>query len=198
MDFLVNPDIFAWIILPLLIFLARIIDVSLGTIRVIFIARGVRYLAPVIGFFEILIWLVAISQIMTHLNSPIIFLAYAGGFAAGTYVGMYIEDKLSIGKVMIQIIVKDNVEELIEVLKAAKYRLTSINAEGDSGHVTMIFTFTKRKNIRNVIDIIKQYHPKAFYSIEDVRSVGDGFVAAKKKSSFADHIKHSSPFKKGK
>jgi hypothetical protein len=94
------PEVYAYIVLPLLIFLARICDVSLGTIRVIFISKGVTYLAPIIGFFEVIIWLLAIGQVMNNLTNVVSYVAYGAGFAAGTYAGMVIEEKISIGLVI--------------------------------------------------------------------------------------------------
>ena len=89
---------FAWVVLPILIFLARICDVSLGTVRLIFVSRGFKYLAPVIGFFEVLIWILAMTQIMQNLTNPICYLGYAGGFATGNYIGILIAEKLSLGE----------------------------------------------------------------------------------------------------
>jgi len=92
-------EIYALIGLPLLIFFARVCDVSLGTIRIIFISKGIKYLAPIVGFFEILIWLLAISQIMQNLTNPYYYIFYAGGFATGNLVGIILDEKLSIGTV---------------------------------------------------------------------------------------------------
>ncbi|HOQ05094.1 MAG TPA: DUF5698 domain-containing protein, partial [Anaerohalosphaeraceae bacterium] len=89
-----NSFWFAWIVLPLLIFIARIADVTIGTIRLIFVARGMKILAPLAGFFEVLIWLVVIGQIMRHLANPLCYIAYAAGFAAGNYIGMMLVDRL--------------------------------------------------------------------------------------------------------
>jgi uncharacterized protein YebE (UPF0316 family) len=98
-----GSPVFAWVILPLLIFAARICDVTLGTLRIIFVSRGKKLLAPLLGFFEVSIWLLAISQIMQNLNNPVCFLAYAGGFAMGNFVGILIEDKLAMGILVIRI-----------------------------------------------------------------------------------------------
>ena len=99
-----NPEIFTWVIMPLLIIFARICDVSLGTIRIISIARGYKLIAPLLGFFEILIWLLAIKQIMQNLTNIFYYVAYSGGFAAGTFIGIYIEEKLAMGIFLIRII----------------------------------------------------------------------------------------------
>ena len=93
----VSPEVWKWVILPLLIFCARITDVSIGTVRIVFIAKGMRLWAPVLGFFEVLIWLVAISQIIKNLTNPVTFVAFASGFAMGNYVGLLIEHKLAMG-----------------------------------------------------------------------------------------------------
>lgn len=104
----VDSQLFTWIVLPLLIFIARVVDVSIGTLRIVFIARGERLVAPILGFLEILIWLLAIGQIFKHLNNIGCYLAYAGGFAMGNYIGMVIEHKLAIGVQVIRIIIKSS------------------------------------------------------------------------------------------
>ncbi len=96
--------LFIWVIVPLLIFLARVIDVTLQTIRIVSISRGIRWLAPLVGFFEVLIWLLAISQIMKRVSNPVAYIAYAAGFATGTAIGQSIERRLSLGTVMLRVI----------------------------------------------------------------------------------------------
>ncbi len=167
-------DVFAFIILPLLIFFARICDVSLGTIRVIFVARGFRYFAPVLGFFEISIWLLAISQIFQHLDNAFTYLAYAGGFATGTFVGMWLEDKLSIGTVLIRVVTEKDAGELIRQLKDKRFGLTTVEAMGALGEVTIILTIVQRTFVPEVVDLVKTFNPHAFYTIEDVRYATEG------------------------
>src|SRR4030042_6955791 len=110
MDFqtIIHSEYFAWIILPILIFLGRIIDVSIGTVRIIYVARGMKLLASIFGFFEVLIWLVAITQIMQHLSNIVIYLTYAAGFATGNYLGIMIENKLAVGYIAVRIITQKN------------------------------------------------------------------------------------------
>lgn len=169
-----DVNVYIWVILPVLIFMARILDVSLGTIRIIFIARNLRYIAPIIGFFEVIIWLLAVRQIMQgdHINTPC-FMAYAAGFASGTYVGMYLENLLSIGKVLIRVITRKDAGDLVEHLKEAGYGLTVVNAEGATGEVKMIFSVVERHDIPCIIDLIKRFNPHSFYTIEDVRFVSE-------------------------
>ena len=170
----VSPEILTYVILPILIFLARICDVSLGTIRVIFISKGIRYLAPIIGFFEVIIWLLAIGQIMNNLTNFVAYIAYGAGFAAGTYIGMVIEEKISLGLVSVRIITKKDPRELIQYLRLNNYGVTSLDGEGGTGKVKMVFTIIKRQDLPHVVEIIKKFHPIAFYSVDDVKSVGEG------------------------
>ena len=176
MDLLSIPfsDLFTWVIVPLFIVLARIVDVSIGTLRIIFVSRGYRFLAPVLGFFEVIIWLLAIGEIMKNLNNPVCYIAYGLGFALGNYLGILLEDRLSIGQVIVRVITKRNAGQLVESFKQKNYGVTSINAEGSTGEVKLIFLIINRSNLTDVVDQIKHFNPTAFYSIEDVRSVQEG------------------------
>ena len=176
-----DSDIFAWVVLPMLIFLARIVDVSIGTIRLIFVSKGFKKLAPMLGFFEVIIWLLAISQIMKHLDNVICYIAYGGGFAMGNYVGMYLEEKLSIGKVIIRVIPRIETLELLNDLRQKGFGLTVVDAEGSMGKVKMIFSVIKRDSIDQFITIINEHNPHAFYSIEDVKCVNEGVFNTEKK-----------------
>lgn len=166
-------EMYALIGLPLLIFFARVCDVSLGTIRIIFISKGIKYLAPVVGFFEILIWIMAISQIMQNLSNVYYYLFYASGFAMGNFVGIILDEKLSIGNVIVRIITRHDAVELVNALKQLKFGITVLDAEGSKGQVKVIFSVVKRQNVANVIKLVKKYNPQAFYSVEDIRFVSE-------------------------
>jgi len=166
-----HSDLFKLVILPLLIFLARIIDVSLQTIRIILISKGIRLLSALLGFFEVLIWLLAIGQIMTNLSNVLCYIAYAGGFASGTWIGMIIEARLSIGKVIIRVITSRDAGALVEHLRKNNYGITTIDAEGAAGQVMIIFSIVKRQMVNEFVKIVQKFNPRAFYSIEDVRFV---------------------------
>ena len=166
--------IFSLVILPILIFIARVADVSLGTLRIVFISQGKKKLAPLVGFFEIMIWLLAIGQIFSDLTNFIYYFAYAGGFAMGNYLGLIIEQKISIGLLNLQLIVKENPDELIKALKEKGYGLTTMTAEGTKGIVRLVLLVIKRKNLPKVLNIIRSINPKAFISIEQVSSVKGG------------------------
>ncbi|HPJ93800.1 MAG TPA: DUF2179 domain-containing protein, partial [Deltaproteobacteria bacterium] len=166
---IVTPEIYTWVVLPLLIFLARVVDVSLDTIRILFISKRLKYLAPVIGFFEVLVWLLAMRQVMQNLDNVGYMLAYAAGFATGNFVGMYIEQLLSIGKVIIRIISRD-CDGLIETLRSCGCGVTTIDAQGLGGPVKIIFSIINRSDITKVVAKIREFNPQAFYSLEDISS----------------------------
>ena len=162
---------FVYIVVPLLILMARVVDVSLDTIRVIMIAKGYRKMAPFIGFFQVLIWIITISRIMANLGIWTTYIGYAGGFALGTYVGMKIEGKLALGYELIRVITSADASRLINELNARGFQVTFIDGTGRDGKVGIFFIVQKRKVIKEIIGLIKEFNPNAFYSIEDVRFV---------------------------
>jgi uncharacterized protein YebE (UPF0316 family) len=165
---------FDYIILPLLILLARIVDVSLDTIRVIMVAKGYRRLAPFIGFFQVLIWVITITRIMANLDNWFTYFGYAGGFALGTYTGMRIEEKLALGYELVRVVTRADASQLIGTLREEGYPVTTVSGQGKEGEVGILFIVLKRKSIHRVVELIKQFNPKAFYTIEDMRFVSNG------------------------
>jgi uncharacterized protein YebE (UPF0316 family) len=170
----ISSGLFEWVILPLLIFSARVCDVSLGTIRVIFISKGIKYLAPIIGFFEVIIWLLAIGQVMNNLTNAACYIAYGGGFAAGTFIGMQIEEKISLGLTSVRIITNGDAAKLVEYLRSRNYGVTTIDGKGAEGPVKIIYSIIRRQDLTGVVDAIKTFNPGAFYSVEDIKSVSEG------------------------
>lgn len=162
---------FDYLLLPLFIFCLRICDVTLDTMRIIFMTKGFRRLAPVIGFFEVLIWIVAITRIMQHLNSWVCYVAYAGGFATGNYVGMWLDEKLAIGHELIRVITKIETAELADALRNAGFGVTTVKASGMQGEVGIVFVIVNRKNQKHAIEIIQQFNPNAFFTIENIHFV---------------------------
>jgi uncharacterized protein YebE (UPF0316 family) len=175
-----QSEIFRYVLLPLLIFSTRICDVTLDTLRIIYVSRGIKFLAASIGFFEVLIWLFAITQIFKNLTNPLCYIGYAGGFAMGNFIGILIEERMAIGTVVIRIITQKDADELIELLKNTGYGVTHVDAQGSQGPVKIIFTIVKRKDIEHVLDILRSCNPLAFYTIEDVRSVRKGVFRSSK------------------
>ena len=113
----ISEGVFDYVIMPILIFIARLGDVSLNTLRVMFVLNGKKNIAPILGFFEALIWLLAIGQIIQNIDNPVSYMAYAGGFAAGTYIGMSIEERLALGRVLVRVITVEPMPELIDFMK---------------------------------------------------------------------------------
>ncbi len=176
-------DYFSWIILPVLIFISRLGDVTMATLRHIFISKGFKKIVPVLGFFEVLIWLVAMRQVFSHLNNAACFIAWAAGFSAGTYLGMFIEERLAIGTQIIRVITNETILELAEILKNNGQGITIVDGHGAKGPVKLIFMIVKRANKKQVLDIVHQYTPNAFYSIEEVKSFKHGVFTDTGKST---------------
>lgn len=167
--FWISQNWYAYLLIPALIFTARVVDVSLGTIRVIFVSKGYRIWAPVLGFFEVLIWLMAIQQIMVNITNVFSYVAYAMGFAGGTYAGMLIEEKISVGKVVVRVVTKHDAKKLFKSLKDSSFSITSMGAKGPDGKVKLIMCIVRRHNVMKIINLVKKSVPDAFYSVEDVR-----------------------------
>lgn len=169
-----STELYAWVVLPILVFCARVLDVTLGTMRIIYVSRGKKHLAPVLGFVEVFIWIAMVSQIVHSANNIVAYLAYAAGFAAGNFVGMYIEDRLALGTLVVRAFVQYQAAELQTHLRTAGYGVTTVDAHGASGEVTLLYTIVPRRKLVEVLAIIHQTHPHAFLSIEDVRSTQEG------------------------
>ena len=164
-----------WVILPLMVFVARLIDVALGTVRIIFTSRGKKHLAPLLGFVEVFIWVSIIAQITRGTNNVIAYLAYAAGFAAGNYLGMYIEDKLAIGTLVVRAIVPEEISTaLVKALKEKGLGVTSVSGMGSHGPVKLIYTVVMRKELSTAANAIRAVHPNAFFTVEELRSAEHG------------------------
>ncbi len=177
-----DSNTFMYVILPVLIFLFRIVDQSIGTIRLIFAAKGMKNLAPFFAFFESFIWLIAIGQIMKHLDNVMCYAAFAGGYATGNYFGILLEEKLSIGTAVIRVIPKKDTTELINYLRSQNFGVTVVNVDGMMGPTKMLFTTVRRKEARKVIEIIREFNPTAFYTIDEVKTVSGGYFERKRDS----------------
>ncbi|MDA3942327.1 MAG: DUF2179 domain-containing protein [Bacteroidetes bacterium] len=179
----VSVDVYNWVVLPLIIAVARIMDVTVGTIRLIFVSRGYKYLAPSLGFIEVIIWLLAIGQIMQQLDNFMSYIGYGVGFAMGNYIGIILVEKMTIGTVVIRIIPKKDTSELVSHLREAGYGVTSVDATGKSGAVNMLFSIIKRKDLRDALRIINTHNPHAFYTIEEVQRVNEGYFKVSKRKN---------------
>lgn len=168
-----SENAFAYILLPLLIFLARICDVSISTIRIIYMLGGRRYTSTILGFFEAFIWLMAIRQIFQHLDNWVCYIAYPAGFASGIFVGMLIEERIAYGKVIVRIITRKDVVPLIQFLNTENFRYTKVVAEGPDGNENLVFTVLQRERLDDLLKKLKEILPTAFYTIEKVKAAGE-------------------------
>lgn len=166
------------------IFFARILDVSIGTIRIVLISRGYRYVAPLFGFFEVLIWLTAISKALASLGNIYSYLIYAAGFAAGNYVGMLIEEKLPFGYKSIRVITSKEISALPLMLREEGFGVTIVEGMGLKGPVSIIYSLVQKKSLKKFLEIVSIIEPNAFVTIEEVRAYKPGFVSRKPYPSF--------------
>lgn len=172
-----SENTFAYFILPLLIFAARVAEVSVNTVRIIYMLGGRKYTSTILGFFEAFIWLIAMRQIFQHLDNWVCFFTYAGGFAAGIFVGMIIEDRIAYGKVIVRIITRKDVTILIQFLSTVDFRHTKVDAEGPEGHENLIFTVLERERLDDLLKKLREILPTAFYTIENVKTADESGVS---------------------
>lgn len=164
------------VLLTLLIFSARILDVSLGTVRTIVVFRGHRLLAAVIGFFEITIWVIAAGQVLHNLDEWYLIVAYAAGFGTGNYVGIWLESKLAIGREMVSAISFRADGRLARLLRERGFRAIDVDADmGRGPAVDLVITVTRRRRVPELLAAILEADPEAQYSISDIKMAHEGF-----------------------
>lgn len=198
METFTESGFFMWVVLPLLIFFSRIIDVSLGTMRIVFVSRGLKYYAPVVGFFEVIIWLLAIRVIMQNLNNPICYIAYGAGFGTGNYIGIFLERKMAVGRGILRIITRKDATELIKILRDRGFGVTSLVAEGSNGNVNLIYMVIRRSDFKTVTELVQKFNPQAFYTLEDVRYVSEGIFPTRDPVYYRQFLGPFRFFRKGK
>jgi uncharacterized protein YebE (UPF0316 family) len=137
------------------------------------VARGNKVFAPILGFFEVLIWIIVIGSIMQNIDNWVNIIAYAAGFATGNYVGLLIEERIAMGIVRVQIITKKPANKLITKLIKEKYGITYHEARGSNGNVNIIYSIVNRKKLKKLIYSIRSMNPNAFYTVEDVKFVSN-------------------------
>jgi uncharacterized protein YebE (UPF0316 family) len=169
-DFL---DVYTWA-LPLIIFFGRICDVTLGTMRIIFVSKGEKYKAPLIGFFEVFIWVVVISQILSRANDLVAYVSYAAGYATGNYVGILLEQRIAYGIVVCRVYTQKNGNDLIQRLNELNFGATLLHGTGSVDKVDIVETVIDRKHMKGVAKILTDFDPNIFYVVEDVRTKQNG------------------------
>ncbi|WP_291637546.1 DUF5698 domain-containing protein [Clostridium sp.] len=161
----------------ILIFFAKIIEVTLTTIRIVLITRGEKLYGSIIGFFEVMIWLYVISSVLVGISEePLKMVTYAAGFACGNYFGCILEDKLALGLITINAIVsvKDG-ESLAAILRAENVGVTLIDAEGLKEDKKMLILHLKRKRKSEIIRLIQNSHINAVISLMDTKTIYGGY-----------------------
>jgi uncharacterized protein YebE (UPF0316 family) len=146
----------------------RIIDVSAGVLRVMFIMRGRRGIAAAVGFVESLTWLVAAAAVFASLDTPAKAIAYAGGFALGTWVGTWLEAKVAVGKSVVRVFVPMDAPSPTEELRQAGFGVTEVQGEGLRGPVSILFCVVTRRKARDVMRIVAASYPDAFATVENI------------------------------
>jgi len=164
------------ILMCLLIIFARITDVALGTIRTVNVIQGRRGIVWVLGLFEMLIWVFAVSRVIANLNEPLYAVSYAVGFATGNIVGMAIESRVALGNQVVQVFTREG-QNIAMRLRSEGFRVTSFAGEGRDGPIDMLFIEIPRKKTRDVTLFVREMDPKSFYTIADVRDKPLPYVA---------------------
>jgi len=163
-----------WI--PALIFVARITDVSMATVRMILLTNGIKFWSTVIGFFEVIIWVLAVGGALNYLDNPIALFSYAAGFATGVFVGIVIEEKIAIGFRLIRVINTDREIDLSLALRGLRWRVTQVEGHGMKGPVEICFTAIRRRDVALIRRQIHEIAPSAFVTVERVdRPTGGTF-----------------------
>lgn len=161
---------------PLVIFLLRIVDVSLSTVRILLAVRGHRKFVPVIGFFEVLIWVTAVGNAIRFIDSGWHLFGYAAGFATGTWVGMLIEQRLAIGYATVRIVSRLGGVELADALRALGFGVTEFAGQGRDGRVEVVYTVCLRRDINRVTAEVERWDPQAFITVEEPREIRWGWM----------------------
>jgi len=165
------------IAIALLIFALRILNNAVSTIRFVFIARQRPVITAMLAFIESTIFAITVANVVNDLSNPIILVAYSGGFAMGSYVGMALERRLVQGFVTINTVLSEGGHELAIILRDANFGVTVTQGEGKNGAVSMLRTTIDRRDANTVIEIIREQQPDAFISVEETRSIRSGYIA---------------------
>jgi uncharacterized protein YebE (UPF0316 family) len=168
--------------LPVFIFVAEVVVVTLSTLRTIFLARGMKYLAPLLGFFEICTWLFAIGKVMSNLENLSCSLAFAAGFTLGNFLGIVVEQRLALGSVVVRTITHRDAAPLVRALREAGYGVTCLDAEGASGPVQFIFTVVPRKSLPDVVKRLENFDPGIFYAVDSLQSAAAGVTPSPRRA----------------
>ena len=161
---------------PLLIFSLRIVDVSMATLRMLLSMRGQKKVVPFIGAIEVLVWLVAVVNAIQHLDSPLHLIGYAAGFATGTVVGMWIEERLAFGMATVRVVSRHGGVELAEALRDRGFGVTEFAGQGREGRVEVLDAVLRRRDLPFVLQEVNVWDPEAFVTVEEPRAIHRGWM----------------------
>ena len=178
---MIEFDVISYILLPTLIFLARVADVTVATVKLMFVVNNARRMAAILGFFEAFITIVALSRIMQDASNMVAFFMYAAGFATGTFAGMWIEEKMAYGSVLVRIISKNIPHALLDYLTENQYRYSMVDANDQSGNTQILFTVCKRSRLGSLLSSLESIAPQALYTIEGVKQVSHELLPTQQK-----------------
>lgn len=184
-----ESDLYRWGVLPFLIFLCGASYVTLVTLRNILLSKSVKYIVPVLGFFEVFIWLIAITQIFKNLDNVACYIAWALGFALGILFGIKIEERLALGIQVMRVITNADCTKLVEDFHANNFGVTIVDGKGYKGPVKILFTILKRKDVPAAIELINRHAPASFYSIEDIRTINLGVFPGSRSIMSVDYFR---------
>lgn len=173
-------------IYPVLIFSLKVPEICINTLRIILIAKGFKLYASVLTFIEASLWLTVLTLVFTKLDNPASIVAYAMGMAVGIYLGIVLEKKIALGVVLIRVITQLSAKELLKNLRKLGFRVTEVFGESNYGKVGILFAVVKRNNIRDFIEIVTRFNPKAFYTIEEINHVSQAILKGGGRGS-SDH-----------
>jgi uncharacterized protein YebE (UPF0316 family) len=163
----------AWYI-PLLIFASRVIDVSCGTLRTIMVVQGLRWQPALLGFFEVVLWTLAVSGVIKYLEHPLAILGYAGGFATGVMVGSTIENFFALGFRVVRIISDDLAESVSARLRDHGWAVTRLDGEGKNGPVEIAFLVIRRRDLKRLLAQVGAIDSEAFVTVERAEKPSGG------------------------
>jgi uncharacterized protein YebE (UPF0316 family) len=159
----------------LLIFGLRVTDVSIGTLRMLFVMRGMKWVAAGLGLVESAIFITAMSQVMRDMSPPKM-IGYAAGYAVGILVGITIEQWIAAGQVMIRVISKSHAELLRDTLRAEGFGVTAVRGEGREDQVLILFVVCKRRRTEPLLRIIRTIDKEAFVTIDSISLAIGGYM----------------------
>ncbi|MCC5910522.1 MAG: DUF2179 domain-containing protein [Clostridiaceae bacterium] len=163
------------------IFTAKVADMTLATIRMIMVVRGKRLEAAAIGFIEVTIYILALGKVISELDNPVNIIVYALGFATGNYFGIFVEEKMALGTIIVQVTIPSDDTKLVERLREEGFGVTVFEGYGRDGMHHMLNVTILRKNLNKIYTILDQYNKKTFVTITDARSIRGGYFTRNKR-----------------